>query len=101
MQKGETDQQKVTEGRQRYDAALAAKILSPGKELPELIVLAGWMHVFSKAFLEPIEKAGVRIINLHPALPGKFCQRMAIGMVTYVAKGRLMELGRLSALLRS
>lgn len=72
MQKGETDQQKVAEGRQRYDAALAAKILSTEKEKPELIVLAGWMHVFSPAFLEPIEKAGVRVINLHPAMPGKF-----------------------------
>jgi phosphoribosylglycinamide formyltransferase len=34
-------------------------------------VLAGWMHVFSSGFLEPMEKAGVRVINLHPALPGK------------------------------
>lgn len=72
LQKGETDEQKVAEGRRRYDAALAERILSADKERPELIVLAGWMHVFSTAFLEPIERAGVRIINIHPALPRKF-----------------------------
>lgn len=72
LQKGETDQHKVAQGRQKYDAALAERVLSPDRERPDLIVLAGWMHVFSTAFLEPIERAGVRIINLHPALPGKF-----------------------------
>ncbi|KAI9155157.1 phosphoribosylglycinamide formyltransferase [Paramyrothecium foliicola] len=71
LQKGEKDEQKVVEGRQKYDAALAAKILA-AEEKPELIVLAGWMHVFSPAFLEPLAKAGIRIINLHPALPGEF-----------------------------
>lgn len=72
MRKGEADEQKVAEGRQRYDAALAARVLSAEKERPGLIILAGWMHVFSTAFLEPIARAGVRIINIHPALPGKF-----------------------------
>ncbi|KAF9783649.1 hypothetical protein IL306_008495 [Fusarium sp. DS 682] len=71
LKKGETDQQKVTEGRRKYDAALAEKILSAA-EKPELIVLAGWMHVFSTAFLDPIKKAGLNVINLHPALPGEF-----------------------------
>ncbi|KAI1074748.1 formyl transferase [Whalleya microplaca] len=80
LRKGETDEQKVAEGRQNYDAALAARILSTDKEKkPELIVLAGWMHVFSRAFLEPIEQAKVQIINLHPALPGKFDGTDAIG----------------------
>ncbi|KAF5628543.1 phosphoribosylglycinamide formyltransferase [Fusarium tjaetaba] len=71
LEKGETDEQKVTEGRRKYDAALAEKILS-ANEKPELIVLAGWMHVFSTAFLDPIQKAGLNVINLHPALPGEF-----------------------------
>ncbi|CCT70138.1 related to glycinamide ribonucleotide transformylase [Fusarium fujikuroi] len=69
--KGESDEQKVTEGRRKYDAALAEKILS-ADEKPELIVLAGWMHVFSTAFLDPIQRAGLNVINLHPALPGEF-----------------------------
>lgn len=55
----------MTEGRRKYDAALAEKILS-ADEKPELIVLAGWMHVFSTAFLDPIQKAGLNVINLHP-----------------------------------
>ncbi|KAI1174971.1 phosphoribosylglycinamide formyltransferase [Nemania sp. FL0916] len=72
LKKGETDEQKIAEGRRNYDAALAERILSTDKEKPELIVLAGWMHVFSTAFLEPLERAKIRIINLHPALPGEF-----------------------------
>lgn len=74
--KGEKNEQKVSEARHNYDAALAQRILS-AEEKPELIVLAGWMHVFSSGFLEPVEKAGIRVINLHPALPGKpnhFCK---------------------------
>ena len=66
MAKGEKDEQKITEARQKYDAALAEKLLSPGRERPELIVLAGWMYIFSSAFLEPMRKAGIRVINLHP-----------------------------------
>ncbi|KAM3456080.1 hypothetical protein MY3296_001949 [Beauveria thailandica] len=73
QQKGETDEAKITKARQMYDAALAAKILSaPQDQRPELIVLAGWMYVFSPAFLDPIDRAGIRIINLHPAMPGEF-----------------------------
>ena len=39
---------------------------------PDLIVLAGWMHVFSDEFLKEIEKEGITVINIHPALPGAF-----------------------------
>ncbi len=35
----------------------------------EWIVLAGWMHVLSDAFLRHFPG---RVINLHPALPGQF-----------------------------
>ena len=34
-----------------------------------MIVLAGWMHVFSPAFLQHFPD---QVINLHPALPGAF-----------------------------
>lgn len=50
--------------REVYDADLADKISA---YQPDLLVLAGWMHIFSPAFLAQF--AG-RIINLHPALPG-------------------------------
>ena len=70
LEKGEKDAAKLQAGREKYDAALSAKILA-GADKPDLIVLAGWMHVFTKAFLDPLEAAGVKIINLHPALPGE------------------------------
>lgn len=69
LPKGEKDPEKVADARKRYDAALAEKVLAQ-EERPELVVLAGWMHVFSAPFLEPLQRAGVRVINLHPALPG-------------------------------
>jgi formyltetrahydrofolate-dependent phosphoribosylglycinamide formyltransferase len=58
--------------RAQYDADLAAEIV-PYK--PDLIVLAGWMHIFSPAFLNVFPK---RVINLHPALPGVFAGINAI-----------------------
>lgn len=39
---------------------------------PDLIVCAGWMLILSPSVLAPLEKAGISIINLHPALPGAF-----------------------------
>jgi phosphoribosylglycinamide formyltransferase len=72
LAKGEKDEGKVKEARERYDMALAERVLGESEsERPELVVLAGWMHVFGKTFLEPLEREGVRVINLHPALPGK------------------------------
>ncbi|KAK7415311.1 Bifunctional purine biosynthetic protein ADE5,7 [Neonectria punicea] len=71
LPKGEKDEKKVAAAREKYDAALAQKVLNE-TERPELIVLAGWMHVFSAPFLEPLEKAGIKVINLHPALPGAY-----------------------------
>lgn len=52
--------------RRDYDADLAA-LLKPYQ--PDWIVLAGWMHILSNAFLQ---KFPYRVINLHPALPGQF-----------------------------
>ncbi len=52
--------------RQQYDTDLAAKI---SVYQPDLIVLAGWMHLLSLAFLHHFPQ---RVINLHPALPGEF-----------------------------
>ena len=52
--------------REQYDVDLAAKV-QPYQ--PDVIVLAGWMHVFTPPFLNQF--AG-KVINLHPALPGTF-----------------------------
>lgn len=59
----------VQAAREEYDAELARLILA---DQPELVVCLGFMHVLSPRFLEPLEAANVRIINLHPALPGAF-----------------------------
>jgi formyltetrahydrofolate-dependent phosphoribosylglycinamide formyltransferase len=52
--------------REEYDADL-------GQELacytPDLVVLAGWMHLMSPVFLDRFPG---RVLNLHPALPGCF-----------------------------
>lgn len=58
-----------TEGgrsREDYDRDLTERVRLAQ---PDLIVLAGWMHVFSPAFLNCFPN---RVINLHPALPGTF-----------------------------
>jgi len=52
--------------REEYDADLAEQIIT---YQPDLIVLVGWMHVLSPAFLDQFPN---RVINLHPALPGQF-----------------------------
>lgn len=53
-------------GREAYDQALAEKVASFE---PDLIVLAGWMRIFTPFFLD---KFIGRVINLHPALPGTY-----------------------------
>jgi len=52
------------QSRETYDSELAEQVRS---YQPDLLVLAGWMHIFTPAFLAQF--AG-RVINLHPALPG-------------------------------
>lgn len=55
-----------------YDEELARRIAAVE---PDLIVLAGWMHVLSPTFLDRFPG---KVINLHPALPGKFPGTRAI-----------------------
>ena len=57
------------ETRNDYDHEVSKIVLAAS---PDLVVLAGWMHVFSDAFLEEVEREGVPVINIHPALPGAF-----------------------------
>jgi formyltetrahydrofolate-dependent phosphoribosylglycinamide formyltransferase len=58
--------------REDYDKLLAERV---AQLRPDLVVLAGWMHVLSPVFLERFPG---RIINLHPAPPGKFAGTNAI-----------------------
>lgn len=53
--------------REKYDADLASLILA---DEPDIVICAGFMHVFSEYFLNPLNEKKVPVINLHPALPG-------------------------------
>jgi formyltetrahydrofolate-dependent phosphoribosylglycinamide formyltransferase len=57
---------KADRPRQEYDADLASILCAFGVTW---VVLAGWMHVLSHAFLSHFPS---RVVNLHPALPGTF-----------------------------
>jgi phosphoribosylglycinamide formyltransferase len=67
----------VDAARAAYDADLASLILALAPR-PDLLVCAGWMHIVTPSFLTPIAAAGIKIINLHPALPGEFAGAGAI-----------------------
>lgn len=58
--------------RDAYDADLAERLATYA---PDYIILAGWMHVLSPAFLDCYPG---RVLNLHPALPGQFAGTDAI-----------------------
>lgn len=66
--------------REDYDAEIA-RIVVEAK--PDVVVLAGWMHILSEKFIEIVEgrttlegleppATPIPVINLHPALPGAF-----------------------------
>ena len=58
--------------REAYDLALAERLAATD---PDLIVLAGFMRILGRGFLDQF--AG-RVINLHPALPGDLPGKGAI-----------------------
>lgn len=60
------------QGREAYEGDLARRI-RPLQ--PDLIVLAGWMHILGPDFLRQFPN---KVINLHPALPGQFAGTHAI-----------------------
>lgn len=60
------------QSRRDYDADLADLLKA---YQPDWIVLAGWMHILSQAFLDHFPN---RVVNLHPALPGQFAGTHAI-----------------------
>lgn len=83
-----------------YDAKLAEIVL----ELqPDLVVLAGWMHILSERFLQPLVRPAteegkggekIPIINLHPALPGAFDGANAIARAHEAfEKGEIQKTG--------
>lgn len=63
--------------REDYDIEIARIVL---QAKPDVVVLAGWMHILSEAFLDTLggkvegvsSTEAIPVINLHPALPGQF-----------------------------
>ncbi len=74
--------------RQDYDIALTERV---AEAKPDLVVLAGWMHILSPAFLD---RCSAKVINLHPALPGMFPGARAIerAMAAF-QRGEIAETG--------
>ena len=73
------DKQERSRLREKFNKDLANLIINgavqgkvEGHIKPDLIVCAGWMLILSPMVLQPLEDAGIMIINLHPALPGAF-----------------------------
>ena len=63
--------------REVYDADLASTLLS--LEPPaHLVLLAGFMHILTPCFLNPLSQQNIPVINLHPALPGTYIGSNAI-----------------------
>jgi phosphoribosylglycinamide formyltransferase 1 len=52
--------------RQDYDKDLAEQV---SQYSPDLVILAGWMRLLTSSFLDCFP---MRVVNLHPALPGHF-----------------------------
>lgn len=94
--------------REDYDEEVAWRVRARS---PDLVVLAGWMHVLSERFLDVMEgKRGesrdnndtsttsearsIPVINLHPALPGAFGGASAVGRAFEAfQKGEIRETG--------
>ncbi len=74
--------------RAEYDAELAALV---NGYTPDWVVLAGWMHILSEAFLGRFPN---RVVNLHPALPGQFPGAHAIDdALAAFARGEVEQTG--------
>ncbi|KAL8830767.1 MAG: hypothetical protein Q9191_001244 [Dirinaria sp. TL-2023a] len=59
----------IQDAREAFFRDVATAVL---QDEPDIVVCAGWMLIVTASFLDQLAKAGVPIINLHPALPGQF-----------------------------
>ncbi|APA06726.1 hypothetical protein SS1G_04681 [Sclerotinia sclerotiorum 1980 UF-70] len=67
--KDEKDPAVIQAAREKYDADLADLVIA---DQPDIIICAGWMHILAPTFIDPLTAKNIPIINLHPALPGKY-----------------------------
>lgn len=74
--------------RRDFDAHVADVVAA---HRPDYVVLAGWMHLLSSAFLDRFPD---RVVNLHPALPGSFPGAHALqDAFDAYREGRITETG--------
>ena len=74
--------------RRDFDAPVADVVAA---HRPDYVVLAGWMHLLSSAFLDRFPD---RVVNLHPALPGTFPGAHALqDAFDAYREGRITETG--------
>ncbi|TVY81074.1 Phosphoribosylglycinamide formyltransferase [Lachnellula suecica] len=66
---GEKDPAVRAAGREKYDADLAKLVLA---DEPDIVVCAGFLHILSQQFLDPLAERKLPVTNLHPALPTKY-----------------------------
>lgn len=66
-----------------YDKNFEASVLEALREYkPDIIVLAGFMHILSKSF---IDNCNAKIINVHPSLIPSFCGKGFYGLRVHEA----------------
>ena len=81
---GEKDPAVKQAAREKYDADLADIVLADD---PDIIICAGWMHVLSPKFLDPLAAKKVPIINLHPHSQANTMALMPLnGLTTIITK---------------
>ena len=74
--------------RSDFDKDLALKIINHFNGSPDIIILAGFMHILSPEFLNMFSDI---VINLHPALPGAFDGINSISRAYEAFKDGLIE----------
>ena len=75
--------------RERYEIEIISELINLVSKI-DLVVLVGWMRVLTKTFIN----AFPNIINLHPALPGKFPGATAIeDAFKYWEEGKINSTG--------
>ncbi|EPQ65891.1 Bgt-1092 [Blumeria graminis f. sp. tritici] len=66
---GEKNKDVRDAARYKYDQDLSRLILADN---PHIVICAGFMHVLTPIFLESMKEREIPVINLHPALHGRY-----------------------------
>lgn len=81
--------------REQYDNELASLVL---ESKPDIVVCAGFMHVLTPVFLNPVSEAGIPVINLYVGLKSRAHHLAHDTTVIQHCLTNMMESALLSAL---